>query len=55
MIDGTIFKKSDCPQNDWWYVSKVSVNGVSTILVWSVLQSKGWIVTSIQRAIIGRR
>ena len=52
--DGIIFKKSDCTPNDWWYVSKVSVNGASTILVWSVWQSTGCIVTSIQSGIIGR-
>jgi len=52
--DSMIFKKHDCAPNDWWYVSKVSVNGASTILVSSVRQSKGCIVTSIQRGIIGR-
>jgi len=32
--DGSmIFKKNDCAPNDWWNVSKVSVNGASTILV----------------------
>jgi len=31
--DGMIFKKNECASNDWWFVSKVSLNGVSTILV----------------------
>ena len=31
--DGMIFQKHDCTPNDWWYVSKVSVNGACTILV----------------------
>ena len=31
--DSMIVKENDCAPNDWWYVSKVSVNGASTILV----------------------
>jgi len=52
--DGMTFKQHDCALNDCWYVSKVSVNRASTILVWSFRQSKGCIVTSIQRGVIGR-
>jgi len=43
-----------CTPNDCWYVSMVSVNGASRILVSSFAQSKGCIVTSIQRGVIGR-
>ena len=50
--DGMIVKKNDRAQNDWWYVCNVSVNGASTILLWSVRQSKSCIVTSIQGGII---
>jgi hypothetical protein len=52
--EGMIIKNNDSAPNDWGYVSKVSVNGASTILVWSVRQSKGCIITSIQRGIICR-
>jgi len=31
--DGMTFKQNDCAPNDCWYVSKVSVNEASTILV----------------------
>jgi hypothetical protein len=33
--DGMTFKQNDCALNNCWYVPKVSVNGVSTILVCS--------------------
>jgi len=29
--DGMNVKKYGCAPNNWWYVSKVSVNGASTI------------------------
>jgi len=31
--DSINFKQNDCAPNDCWYVSKVSINGGSTILV----------------------
>ena len=31
--DSIIFKKTECAPNDWWYVSKMSINGASMISV----------------------
>jgi len=31
--DGMIVKKNNCAPNDWWCASKVSVNGVSMIIL----------------------
>ena len=31
--DGMTFKQNYCAQNDNWYISEVSFNGASTILV----------------------
>jgi len=52
--EGMTIKQNDCTLKDCWYVSKVSVNRASTILVWSFRQSKGCIVTSMQTGVIGR-
>jgi len=52
--DSMNFKQYDCALNDCWYVSKVSINGASTIWVWSFWQWKGCIVTLIKRGVIGQ-
>ena len=52
--DGMTFKQNNFATKDSWYVPKVSIKGASTILVCSFRQSKGCIVTSIQRGKVGR-